>query len=168
MDAKVSRKGLWRKRENSALNEKRSYFNLFQAPGAVGSGDLLAEPRLFFSLNLLTGATGSSRLRPVRGPPGDLLPRLIVQLVQVFLDRELLAARRAAHGHGLSADLERYFLAACFALHKNLKYGEEIGAGIQEPGKKFTSGPYCTSCLLASDPCSTYSTMSSLIESSLS
>ena len=65
--------------------------------------------------------TGYSRLRPVGGPPGDLFPCFLVQLVQVLLDRELLAAPRAAHGHGLSADLEHHVLAACFALHEYLQ-----------------------------------------------
>jgi hypothetical protein len=70
-----------------------------------------------------------SRLRPVAGPPGDLFPCFLVQLVQVLFDGEFFAAQRAAHGHDLSADLENYFLAACLALHKDLKFWVKTGAG---------------------------------------
>ena len=54
----------------------------------------------------------------VTGTEGDLLPRFFIKFVQVRLDRELLAARRAAHGHLLSTDFESHFLAAGLALHK--------------------------------------------------
>ena len=58
----------------------------------------------------------------VTGTEGYLLPRFVIKFVQVFLDRELLAARRAAYGDLLSTDLEQDVLAARFTLHKNLEY----------------------------------------------
>jgi hypothetical protein len=56
----------------------------------------------------------------VTGTAGYLLPRFFIKFVQVLRDRELLAARRAAHGNLLSTDLEHHFLTADLALHRNL------------------------------------------------
>lgn len=55
---------------------------------------------------------------PVAGPLGNLLPRFLVELVHILLDREVLAARRAAHRHRTSADPEKRFDAAYRALHQ--------------------------------------------------
>ena len=66
-------------------------------------------------MRLLLDSSGA-----VAGTEGYLLPRFIIKFVQVLLDRELLAARRAAHGNLLSTDLEYHFLTADLALHKDL------------------------------------------------
>jgi len=63
---------------------------------------------------------GTPRSCPVAGALGDPLPGFVVQLVEVLLDRELLAARRAAQGHRPSADPDHHVPAARFALHTNL------------------------------------------------
>ena len=63
---------------------------------------------------------GETSLCAVAGTAGDLLPRFFIQFIQILLDREFLAARRAAHGHFLSTDLEHHFLTADLALHRNL------------------------------------------------
>jgi hypothetical protein len=63
-----------------------------------------------------TGISGT--LRPVAGPAGNPFPRLLVDLVRVFLDRKVFAAPRAAEGDGPSADPEFDFLAADLAVHK--------------------------------------------------
>ena len=56
--------------------------------------------------------------RPVAGPVGNFLPRLLVALVHILLDREVLAARRAAYRHRTSADPEKRLAAAYCALHQ--------------------------------------------------
>jgi hypothetical protein len=63
---------------------------------------------------------GTTHSCPVAGAQRDPLPGLVVQLVEILLDRELLAARRAAQGHRPSADLDHHVLAARPALHENL------------------------------------------------
>src|SRR5512145_2040957 len=63
----------------------------------------------------------------VAGAARYALPGLFVKLVQVFLDRKFLAARRAAQGYRPSADLEHHVLAARPALHCNLK--KTVGRG---------------------------------------
>jgi hypothetical protein len=59
--------------------------------------------------------------RPVAGTAGNLLPGLFVHFVEIILDREVLAARRAAQRYCASADVEFDSLAADLALHNTLK-----------------------------------------------
>ena len=54
---------------------------------------------------------------PVAGPTGNFLPRLLVELVHILLDRKVLAARRAAYRHRASADPEKRLAAAYCACH---------------------------------------------------
>jgi hypothetical protein len=56
-------------------------------------------------------------LHPVAGTAGDLLPRLLVDPVRIFLDRKVLAARRAAKRDRPSADPELDLFAADLAVH---------------------------------------------------
>ncbi len=64
---------------------------------------------------------GIYALHSVRRAAGNLLPRLVVHFFHVVFDLKDLAARRAAQRYHASADLERNFLPAHFALHiKNL------------------------------------------------
>jgi hypothetical protein len=58
-------------------------------------------------------------LRPVAGTAGDLLPRLLVDPVRIFLDRKVLAAPRAAKRYRPSADPEFDLFVADLAVHKN-------------------------------------------------
>jgi len=57
-------------------------------------------------------------LRAVAGTPGDRFPHRVIDLVDVVLDREFPAARRAAQNDLPSADLEEHVLAAGLALHQ--------------------------------------------------
>ena len=54
---------------------------------------------------------------PVAGTAGNLLPGLLVQLIDIFVYAENLAAVHAAQSYSPSADLEFYFPAAGLALH---------------------------------------------------
>ncbi len=58
--------------------------------------------------------------RPIAGSPGDFLPRRVVDFLEVDIDREFFAARRAAEGNCFSADAEFNFGTADLALHENL------------------------------------------------
>lgn len=60
---------------------------------------------------------GLGTLRPVAGPAGDLLPRLLVDLVSILFDRKFLAARHAAKCHVASTDAELDFPLANLAFH---------------------------------------------------
>jgi len=71
---------------------------------------------------------GNQASCPVAGAAGDLLPHLFIDLVRIFLDRKILAARRAAKGDGASAGPKLDFPAARLAFHENLKENR-----IQEP-----------------------------------
>ncbi len=60
-------------------------------------------------------------LRPVAGAAGNLLPGCFVYFLDILVDGEFPAARRAAEGNVLSTDAELDLLATNLALHNNLK-----------------------------------------------
>ena len=70
---------------------------------------------------MLTPSTRTSRHNfscPVAGTAGNSLPRLLIDLICVLLDRKDLAARRAAKRDRSSADPEFNFFFAGLAFHK--------------------------------------------------
>jgi hypothetical protein len=74
-------------------------------------------------------------LRPVAGPAGNRLPRILIHVIDILFDQKDFAARRAAEGNRFSADAEFDFFAADLTLHGNLDKEQESAARIQLSGE---------------------------------
>ncbi len=59
-------------------------------------------------------------LRPIAGAAGYFLPHFLADIMEVIVDREDLAAHRAAKIYRTSADPEFNFFIAFLAFHENL------------------------------------------------
>jgi len=57
---------------------------------------------------------------PVAGTAGYLLPHLVIDIIDIVVDRKFLAARRAAQCDRPSTDVKLDFLAANLALHSTI------------------------------------------------